>query len=36
MTSASTEKGIGVPFVFIGLVGTVAVLLRWLIYRQIG
>lgn len=36
ITSGVTAKGIGILFFFIGLVGTAAILLRWLIYREIG
>ena len=36
ITSGTTAKGVGVLFFFMGLVGTVAILLRWLIYREIG
>lgn len=32
----TTMKGVGVLFCFMGLVSTVALLLRWLIYREIG
>ena len=36
ITSGTTAKGVGVLFIFIGLVGTGAILLRWLIYREVG
>lgn len=36
MMSDTTMKGVGVLFSFMGLVSTVALLVRWLIYREIG
>jgi hypothetical protein len=36
ITSAATAKGVGVLFFVMGLVCTIAILLRWLIYREIG
>jgi tellurite resistance protein TehA-like permease len=36
VTAAAQLKGIGVLFFFMGLVLTAALILRWLIYRQIG
>jgi hypothetical protein len=36
ITSVVIVKGVGVLFFFMGLVGTAAILLRWLIYREIG
>jgi hypothetical protein len=36
ITSGSTAKGVGVLFFFGGLICTAAILLRWLIYREIG
>ena len=36
MTSETTLKGVGLLLGFIGVVGGVAVLLRWLIYGEIG
>jgi hypothetical protein len=36
LTSSTTAKGVGVLFFFMGLVFTVGLLLRWLIYREIG
>jgi hypothetical protein len=36
VTSGVTAKGVGVLFLFGGLVCTAAILLRWLIYRDIG
>lgn len=36
MMSETTLKGVGVLLGFIGVAGGVAVLLRWLIYGEIG
>jgi len=36
ITSETTLKGVGFLFSFVGVVGGVAILLRWLIYREIG
>jgi hypothetical protein len=36
MSNNVTMKGIGTFFSFMALVGTAALLLRWLIYRRIG
>ena len=36
ITSGTTAKGVGALFFFIGLVGLVGILVRWLIYREIG
>ena len=35
-TAATQLKGVGVLIFFTGLVLTAALILRWLIYRQIG
>lgn len=36
VTRAATLKGVGLLFVFMGLALTVALILRWPIYRGIG
>jgi hypothetical protein len=36
VTSVTAFKGVGVLFSFMGLVGGVALLLRWLIYGEVG
>jgi hypothetical protein len=35
-TTATMLKGLGVLFGFMGLVLTVGLLLRWLIYKEVG
>jgi len=36
ITAGTTAKGVGLLFFFIGVVGTIAILFRWLIYHEIG
>jgi hypothetical protein len=36
LTWSTTAKGVGVLFVFMSLVCTIALLLRWLMLRDIG
>jgi hypothetical protein len=36
LTSSTPAKGVGVLFVFISLVCTIALLMRWLMLREIG
>ncbi len=36
LTSSTTARGVGVLFIFMRVVHTIALLLRWLILREIG
>jgi hypothetical protein len=36
LTSSTAARGVGVLFIFMSVVYTIALLLRWLILREIG